>query len=126
MKSKIIFVLSLLAGLMFINAGLNKFLNYMPAPKEMPEKMVKVMTAFMEIGWLMPLVGTMEILGGLLLIFPRTRALGAIIIVPILTGILLADISMAPSALPIAFALAAVILWVIIDNREKYLPMVRK
>ena len=126
MKSKILFVLCLLAGLMFINAGLNKFFNYMPAPKEMPEKMMKQMMAFMAIGWLMPLVGTIEVLGGLLLIVPRTRALGAIVIVPILTGILLANISMAPSGLPIVFALIAVILWVIIDNREKYLPMIRK
>jgi uncharacterized membrane protein YphA (DoxX/SURF4 family) len=126
MKSKILFVLCLLTGLMFINAGLDKFFHYMPMPKEMPEKMVKVGTAFMEIGWLMPLVGAMEIVGGLLLIFARTRALGAIIIVPVLTGILLANISMAPSGLPIVFALIAIILWVIIDNREKYLPMIRK
>ncbi|UOE52292.1 DoxX family protein [Mucilaginibacter sp. SMC90] len=126
MKSKIQFVLCLLTGLMFINAGLNKFLNYMPMPKEMPEKMVKVMQAFMEIGWLMPLVGAMEIFGGLLLIIPKTRALGAIVLVPLLTGILLANISMAPSGLPIVFVLIAVILWVIIDNWEKYLPMIRK
>ena len=126
MKSKILFVLCLLTGLMFINAGLNKFFNYMPMPKDMPEKMVKAGMAFMEIGWLMPLVGAMEIVGGLLLLFARTRALGAIVIVPILTGILLANISMAPSGLPIVFALIAVILWVIIDNREKYLPMIRK
>lgn len=126
MKSKIQFVLCLLTGLMFINAGLNKFLNYMPMPKEKPEKMVKVMQAFMEIGWLMPLVGAMEIFGGLLLIIPKTRALGAIVLVPLLTGILLANISMAPSGLPIVFVLIAVILWVIIDNWEKYLPMIRK
>jgi len=126
MKSKILFVLCLLTGLMFINAGLDKFFHYMPMPKEMPEKMVKAGKAFMEIGWLMPLVGAAEILGGLLLIFGRTRALGAIIIVPVLTGILLANISMAPSGLPIVFALIAIILWVIIDNREKYLPMIRK
>jgi uncharacterized membrane protein YphA (DoxX/SURF4 family) len=125
MKSKILFVLCLLTGLMFINAGLDKFLHYMPVPKEMPEKTVKVGMAFMEIGWLMPLVGTMEILGGLLLIPARTRALGAIVIVPVLTGILLANISMAPSGLPIVFALILIILWVIIDNREKYLPMIR-
>ena len=125
MKSKILFVLCLLTGLMFINAGLDKFLHYMPVPKEMPEKMVKVGMAFMEIGWLMPLVGAMEILGGLLLILARTRALGAIVLVPVLTGILLANISMAPSGLPIVFALIVVILWVIIDNREKYLPMIR-
>ena len=126
MKRIILFVLCLLSGLMFINAGLNKFFNYMPAPKDMPEKMLKMGTAFAEIGWVMPLTGTMEIIGGLLLIIPRTRALGAIIIVPILTGIVLANINVAPSALPIAFALVAVLLWVIIDNRQKYLSMVKK
>ncbi|SDP33096.1 DoxX-like family protein [Mucilaginibacter sp. OK268] len=126
MKSKILFVLCLLAGLMFINAGLDKFLHYMPVPKDLPEKMVKAGKAFMEIGWLLPLVGAAEILGGLLLIFPRTRPLGAIVIVPVLIGILLTNISMAPSGLPIVFALIAIILWVIIDNREKYLPLIRK
>jgi uncharacterized membrane protein YphA (DoxX/SURF4 family) len=126
MKRIILFVLCLLSGLMFINAGLNKFFNYMPAPKDMPEKMLKMGTAFAEIGWVMPLTGTMEIIGGLLLIIPRTRALGAIILVPILTGIVLANINVAPSALPIAFALVAVLLWVIIDNRQKYLLMVKK
>jgi len=125
MKSKILFVLCLLAGLVFINAGLDKYLHYMPIPKEMPEKMLKVGMAFMEIGWLMPLVGAIEMLGGLLLIMPRTRALGAIVILPVLTGILLANISMAPSGLPIVFALIAIIVWVIIENREKYLPMIR-
>jgi uncharacterized membrane protein YphA (DoxX/SURF4 family) len=126
MKSKILFVLCLLTGLMFINAGLDKFFHYMPMPKEMPVKMVKVGMAFTEIGWLLPLVGIIEIIGGLLLIFTRTRALGAIVILPVLTGILLANISMAPSGLPIAFTLIAIILWVIIDNWEKYLPMINK
>ncbi len=126
MKSKILFVLCLLTGLVFINAGLDKFFHYMPMPKEMPEKMVKAGMAFMEIGWLLPLVGAMEIIGGLLLIPARTRALGAIVLVPILAGILLANISMAPSGLPVAVALSAIIIWVIIDNREKYLPMISK
>jgi uncharacterized membrane protein YphA (DoxX/SURF4 family) len=126
MKNKVLFVLCLLAGLMFINAGLNKFFNYMPMPKDMPDKMVKVGMAFAEIGWLMPLVGTFEVIGGLLLIIPRTRALGAIVLVPILTGILLANISMAPWGLPIVFALIAVLLWVIIENRARYLPMIQK
>jgi uncharacterized membrane protein YphA (DoxX/SURF4 family) len=126
MKNKILFVLCLLAGLMFINAGLNKFFQYMPIPKDMPDKMVKVMMAFAEIGWVMPLVGTFEVIGGVLLIIPRTRALGAIVLVPILTGILLANINMAPSGLPIVFALIAILAWVIIKNRAKYLAMVKK
>jgi uncharacterized membrane protein YphA (DoxX/SURF4 family) len=126
MKNKILFVLCLLAGLMFINAGLNKFFQYMPTPKDMPDKMVKVGMAFAEIGWLMPLVGTFEVIGGLLLIIPGTRALGAVVLIPILTGILLANINMAPSGLPIVFALIAILAWVIIENRAKYLPMVKK
>lgn len=126
MKNKILFVLCLLAGLMFINAGLNKFFQYMPVPKDMPDKMIKAGMAFAEIGWLMPLVGTFEVIGGLLLIIPRTRAFGAIVLVPILTGILLANINMAPSGLPIVFALIAILAWVIIENRAKYLAMVKK
>ena len=126
MKRKILFVLCLLTGLMFINAGLDKFFHYMPMPKDMSEKMLRVMGAFNEIGWLMPLVGAAELVGGLLLIPARTRALGAIILVPILTGILLSNISIAPSGLPIALVLIAVVLWAIIDNKEKYLPLIKK
>ncbi len=126
MKNKILSVLCILAGLMFVNAGLDKFFHYMPMPKDMPEKLIKQGMAFMEIGWLLPLVGAIELIGGLLLIFKRTRPLGAIVLLPVLTGILLANITMSPSGLPIALALLAIDLWVIISNREKYLPMISK
>ena len=125
MKKKILFVVSLLFGLMFINAGLNKFFNYMPMPKEMPENMMKIMSAFMEIGWLMPLIAIAEILGGILFITNKYRALGAIIIFPVMIGILLTNIINAPTGLPLAIVLLAINLWVIIENRAKYLPMIK-
>ncbi len=125
MKLKILFVLSLLFGLMFINAGLNKFLNYMPMPEDMPESMMKVMAAFMEIGWLMPLTGVAEIVGGILIIPNKYRALGAIICLPVMVGILLTNIVNAPTGLPIALVMMAVNLWIIFENREKYLPMIK-
>ena len=125
MKKKILFGVSLLFGLMFINSGLNKFFNYIPMPKDMPENMMKVMTAFMEIGWLMPLVAVAEIVGGLLFITNKYRALGAIIILPVIIGILLTHIVTAPSGLPLALVLLAIEIWVIIENREKYLPMIK-
>jgi len=125
MKSKILFVVSLLFGLMFINAGLNKFFNYMPVPKDMPENLVKAMTAIMQIGWLMPLIGVTEIVGGALFIPGKTRALGAIVILPVMVGVVLTNIFLAPSGLPIALVMFAINIWAIIDNREKYLPMVR-
>ncbi len=125
MKKKILFVVSILFGLMFINSGLNKFFNYMPMPEDLPEKMMKLFTAFMEIGWLMPLIAVAEIVGGLLFITNKYRALGAIIIFPVMIGILLTHLINAPSGLPIALVLLAINLWVIIENREKYLPMIQ-
>jgi len=125
MKKKILFIVSLLFGLIFINSGLNKFFNYMPMPDELPDNMIKLMTAFMQIGWLMPLVAVAEIAGGILFITNKFRALGAIIIFPILIGILLTHITIAPSGLPIALILFSIEVWVIIENRGKYLPMVK-
>jgi len=110
---------------MLINAGLNKFLNYIPVPEDLPENMKKINDAFMEIGWLLPLVGAAEILGGILFIIPKTRALGAIVIFPVMAGILLTHIIYMPSGLVMAIVLMAINLWVIYENREKYLPMIR-
>ena len=124
MKNKILFVLSLLFGLMMINAGLDKFLHYMPMPKEMPEKMLNAFKAFTEIGWLMPLVGFAEILGGILIILRRTRALGALVIFPVVIGILLTNIVQDSRGLPIALILLAILVWIMFDNKNKYLPII--
>ncbi|MDR6806809.1 putative membrane protein YphA (DoxX/SURF4 family) [Dyadobacter sp. BE34] len=126
MKQKILSVLCLLTGLMFINAGLDKFLHYMPIPADLPEKMIKTGMAFAQIGWLMPLVGAVEMAGGVLLAIPRTRALGAIVLLPVLAGVLLTNITAAPSGLPIVAIFVAVIGWVIADNWGKYLPIVSR
>ena len=125
MKQKILFVICILFGLMFINSGLNKFFNYMPMPEKMPEKMMLFMKAFVEIGWLMPLIAVAEIIGGVLVMIKKYRALGAIIILPILIGILLTHIFVAPSGLPIAIILLAIEIWIIIENIGKYLPMIK-
>ncbi len=123
-KSKVLFVVALLFGLFFINAGLDKFFHYMPMPKTLPEKMMKAFNAFMEIGWLMPLVGLAEIIGGLLIIIKRTRALGALIIFPVMVGIFLTNIVQDISGLPIALVFGAILIWIMFENRNKYLPLV--
>jgi uncharacterized membrane protein YphA (DoxX/SURF4 family) len=125
MKTKIMFVICLLFGLMFLNAGLDKFLHYMPMPKNMPQSMTNVMKAFAQITWLMPLVGITEIIGGILFMIPRYRALGSIIILPVMIGILLLNIFNAPSGLPIALVLFFINIWVIITDRNKYLLLIK-
>lgn len=110
---------------MYINAGLNKFFNYIPVPENVPDHLAKFMKAIMEIGWLWPLLGAMEVVGGILFITNKFRALGAIIVFPMMVGILLTHIFVDTTTLPIAIVLMAINVWVIWENREKYMPMVR-
>jgi uncharacterized membrane protein YphA (DoxX/SURF4 family) len=124
MKKKILFVVSLLFGLMFINAGLNKFFNYMPVPEDMPKDAMAMFGALMQIKWLMPLIGIAEIVGGLLIIIPRSRPLGAIVIFPVMTGILLTALSLS-SGLAMVLVLFVILIWIIIENWSKYLPMIK-
>jgi len=125
-KNKVLFVLALLFGLFFVNAGLDKFFHFMPVPKDLPEKMSKAFSAITEIGWLMPLVGLAEIVGGLLIIIPRTRALGALIIFPVMVGIFLTNIVQDKSGLPIALTFGIILIWIMYENRQKYLPLIRE
>ena len=117
-------ILCTLFGLMFINAGLDKFLHYMPMP-EMPAEMIKINEAFGTIVWLMPLVGFIELLGVLLFIFPKTRALGAIVILPVMVGIIVHNAVYMPEGLSIAGVFLIINIWMIRDNWEKYKPMFR-
>jgi putative oxidoreductase len=119
------FILCLLFGLMFINAGLDKFLHYNPIPK-LTDTQMKLYAAFGEIGWLLPLVGAVEVIGGLLFIFPKTRALGAIVILPVMVGILIHNLYRDPSSIGIAISsvLFLINILMIIDNREKYKKLV--
>lgn len=120
MKNKILFIVSLLFGLMMINAGLNKFLHYAPMPDDLPQKMKHFMSLMLEIGWLIPLVAVVEILGGILVITNRFRGLGAIMLLPILIGILLTNIFVIPSGIPMAVILLGINLWLLWENKEKF------
>lgn len=125
MKNKILTVLSVLLGLMMLNGGLNKIFQYIPTPDNFPAELAKDNAALMEISWLMPLIAVAEILGGLLIFLPKTRALGALVLFPVMVGILLTHLFVEPSGVPMALILWAVLLWIIYDNKEKYLPLIK-
>jgi len=117
------YVICILFGAMFVNAGLNKFIMYMPAPA-LEGELLKVSEAIASIKWLLPLVGFIEVLGGLLFIFPKTRALGAIMIFPIMVGVILQNAIYSPSTLSIAGVLFLINLYILFDERHKYKPMI--
>lgn len=125
MKRKILNVLSAIFGLLLVNGGLNKFFNYMPTPENLNPELVKDFEALVEIAWLMPLIALAELIGGALLIFPKTRALGALIVLPVMVGVLLTHIFVDLSGLPTAIVIWAILLWILFDNREKYLSIIK-
>jgi len=122
MKNKILTITCVLFGLMMVNSGLNKFFNYMPMP-EMSEELMQVMTGYMTVKWLFPLVAMVEIIGGVLIAIPKTRALGAIVILPIMVGIVTHHLVLDPENIVVALVLFAINVWAIIANVHKYKPM---
>ena len=126
MKRKIIFILYLLFGLMFLNSGLNKFFHYMPEPEEGTYEAGDAMwAAFLEISWLFPLVAVVEIVSGAFFMIPKYRALGALLPFPVMVGIQLTHFTVYKPLIPMGLVLLAMHIWAIYENRRKYLPIVR-
>ncbi len=94
----------------------------MPMP-EMSEEMMQTMEAFMTIKWIFPLVAIVEIIGGILIAIPKTRALGAIVILPVIVGIFAQHLTHDIEGIGVAFVLLGINLWVLIENKNKYLTM---
>lgn len=117
MKNKILNVVCILFALMMVNSGLNKFFNYMPMP-ELSEEMMQVMGAFMTIKWLLPLVAIVEIVGGILFVIPKYRALGAIIILPVMVGIVVHHLVLDVAGVGMGLVFFLINLWAIWENQE--------
>jgi len=124
MKNKILTGLSILFALMMVNSGLNKFFNYMPMPV-MSEEMMQIMGGFLTIKWIFPLVAVVEIIAGAFIAMPKTRALGAIMILPVMVGILVHHLVHDISGIGIALLLFGINIWAIIANWNKYVPILK-
>jgi putative oxidoreductase len=80
---------------------------------------------FLEIGWLFPLVAVIEFISGLLFMIPKYRALGALLLFPVIVGIQLTHFTVYKPLIPMGLVLLAIHIWAIYENREKYLPLVK-
>lgn len=124
MKEKVLMVLCVLFGLGMIVFGANKLVPFMPMP-ELTEEQKTLFGAFGTIKWLMPLVGIVEIIGGLLMAVPKTRALGAIVILPVTAGIIVHHLCFDIAGIAVPAVFAAINLWALMNSKEKYMPMIR-
>lgn len=115
-------ILCVLFGLMFITTGLDNFLHFLPTPPMSPEEL-KIWEAMAGLIWLLPLITTIQIIGGLLFVLPKTRALGAIIMLTMTVPVILHNAVFMPEGLAITGPLFLINLWIIVDYWPKYKPM---
>lgn len=106
----------MLFALLLVHSGLNKIFNYVPVPDDLPIEVVKDNAAMIEIAWLMPLVALAELIGGLFLLIPKARALGVLIVFPVMVGVLLMHIVVEPNGVWMALLIWLILIWLIIDH----------
>ncbi|MDA0357310.1 MAG: DoxX family membrane protein [Bacteroidetes bacterium] len=116
-------ILSFPFGLFMLNAGLNKFLNYMPMPDDMSDAMKAFMEALLSVGWLVPLIAVVEIVAGLMILFPKTRLAGALAMLPISVGILLTNTITDTSGLAIGIVVFVLNIGILFCHKDQLCPL---
>jgi putative oxidoreductase len=113
-----------LLALVFIAFGLMYFLKMMPVQPEMNDLQKGYFTALGSTGY-MDFIKALEVIGGILLILPRTRGIGICIIVPIVVNILCYEVFI-EKAPGIGIALIVLSALAIFFNKEKFAGILGK
>jgi uncharacterized membrane protein YphA (DoxX/SURF4 family) len=111
-----------LLGLAFLMFGLNGFLNFMPAPKVLPEDVMTVSMALMKAGY-MDVVSVVEIIVAVLLLINRFVPLALTLLAPIIVGILTFHIAVWPKTIGPGIVVAVIELYLAYSYRKAFCPM---
>ncbi len=117
----------LLLGLIFFVFGLNGFLNFIPAPPDMPEKAMMMMQAFISSGYFLAVVKGTEVIGGLMLLTGRFAPLGLIVLAPITVQIFLFHAFTTPGVSNLIMPLLVIALHLGAAHRYRdlYMPLLK-
>lgn len=88
MNSNFTKLMRILLGAILVIFGLNKFLNFIPAP-ELPENAANFINSLLSTGYILQVVGIVEIIIGIFLLMNKWVAFALIVLVPISVNILL-------------------------------------
>jgi uncharacterized membrane protein YphA (DoxX/SURF4 family) len=114
----------ILLGLLLLVFGLNGFLNFMPAPKDMPQEIMTVMGSLMKAGYIMVVSGA-EVLIAVLLLTNRFVPLALALLALVLVGILTFHIFMAPATIVPGIVVSVMELYLTWAYRGAFRPMLQ-
>lgn len=111
MKSKLPLIARLLLGFVFFAFGLAGLLNLLPAPPDLPERLMAFNGGLMASIYFMPLLKATEAVCGLMLLTGFFVPLSLVILAPIVLNIFLVHAFLAPSGLPLAIVLGLLLVY---------------
>lgn len=124
MNSKVLNIIRIVFGVLLVIFGSNKFLNFMPAPENMPDAVINYMTALMATKTL-ALVGIVEVAAGLAFIFNKFGALLAIILMSISINAVLFHATLDPANSVGAIVLLVLNIVMLFAYKDKYKDLLK-
>ncbi len=118
MKAKLPLIARLALGLIFALFGLNGLMmimtgsGFIPMPPPAPE-FGEAMGGLFKLGYLMPLVKVLEIIGGVLLLIGVYKRLALVLLIPIIVNIVGVHLFLDPSGLPIGILTTALAVYLV-------------
>jgi hypothetical protein len=109
-----------LLGLAMLIFGANKFLNFMPPPENMPADAGAFMGALADSGYIMPTLGIVYIIAGLLLVINKAVPFALILLVPVSFNIVAFHLRYDPDGVLFAAIIALLNLFLIITNWSRF------
>jgi hypothetical protein len=109
---------------MFLIFGLNGFLNFMPAPKDMPQEIMNVVGALMKAGYINVVSGA-EVLVAAMLLTNRFVPLALALLAPVVVGIITFHIAIAPATIGPGIVVLVMELYLAWAYRGAFRPMLK-
>lgn len=117
-------VIRIIFGVLLVIFGANKFLNFMPAPDNMPEPIINYMTALMSTKT-MHLVGMVEVVAGFAFIINKFGGLLAIILMSVSINAVLFHAFLGPSDIIGALILLILNIVMLFGYKNQYKEMLK-
>jgi uncharacterized membrane protein YphA (DoxX/SURF4 family) len=117
-------IVRVLLGMMFLVFGLNGFLNFMPAPKDLPPDVITVITGLIKGGYMAVVSGT-EIIVAILLLMNRFVPLALVLLAPIVVGIITFHLTIAPATIVPGIVVLVMELYLAWTYRGVFRPMLQ-
>jgi hypothetical protein len=110
-------------GFIFFLAGLNGFLNFMPAPTSLPKGAMDFMVAMVQTGYFFKLLAGTQLLAGALLLVNRYVPLALALLAPVIVNIAAFHVFLLPSGIVMAAVVFALEVYLAVTYRAAYRSM---